>query len=58
MHSTGQTIPLSCESAPLQRPELEEKAEAPVVISPKPETPPEAEIEAFEENSFGQLKFF
>ena len=43
---------------PLQRPEEPVEAPTPASISPEPQSPPEAEIEAYEENEFGQLTFF
>ena len=53
-----QELGVSVPERPLQRPLLEESPEPPAVLSPEPETPPEAEIEAFEEDGLGQLKFF
>lgn len=43
---------------PLQRPEEPVEAPTPASISPEAKSPPEPEIEAFEENKFGQLTFF
>lgn len=53
-----QALGVSAPTEPLQRPETPVEDDPPVVISPEPERPAEAEIEAFEANEFGQLKFF
>lgn len=50
--------PVIAESAPLQRPPVQDDPPPPVVISPDPEPHTEAEETAYSENKYGQLTFF
>lgn len=54
------TEPVTAEAPPREAPPpaAAEKAETPVVISPEPEKPVEAEETAYGDNEFGQLMFF
>lgn len=55
-----QTEPVTAEAPPrqLQSPPVAVTVESPVVISPEPEKPVEAEETAYSGNEFGQLMFF